>query len=319
MAIDNLFSYASMVDYFVAICPDGVHEDSHEPAGPAAYQSRVWCRVEQVAHCSVNGHRGMYFCDGLEHLEPIEERWVKRVIHIFEAETTCCRRRHPDESPCDRELLVPTLLAMYAVLLERMERTHCKGLDATVSRSLEAVWSSMNADIDRCFPRRFKYYRSDGTDEERILFGNAVSCLRELATAPVGMMPVTRMLRSSPLALRGLSFDQKRLSASLRQRLSKASVASQSCPSHLPPDTMLRALSLSSSTSYHCAYSETATSPGQESRALLRSEGSPAPCPIATSTSLAPLPPCLHQASQPEAALEATCLGALDTRLKRSI
>eukprot|EP00929_Paragymnodinium_shiwhaense_P051422 TRINITY_DN25880_c0_g1_i1.p1 TRINITY_DN25880_c0_g1~~TRINITY_DN25880_c0_g1_i1.p1 ORF type:complete len:463 (-),score=52.61 TRINITY_DN25880_c0_g1_i1:28-1416(-) len=204
-AVDNLFSYASIVDYFIAICPDGIHEDSHEPAGTHAYRSRVWCRIEQVAHCSVNGFRNMYHSLGPEHLEPIEESWIKQIIHIFEAETTCCRRGHPDGTPCDRQLLVPTLLAMYAVLLERLKGPDRQSLQVMHSRSLQSVWWCMNEDVDRSFPRTYIYKRPDGKQEERLLFGNAVSCIHELAKKGVGMVPVKNMLSSSHLQRRGWS------------------------------------------------------------------------------------------------------------------
>eukprot|EP00929_Paragymnodinium_shiwhaense_P028714 TRINITY_DN16591_c0_g1_i1.p1 TRINITY_DN16591_c0_g1~~TRINITY_DN16591_c0_g1_i1.p1 ORF type:complete len:428 (+),score=56.24 TRINITY_DN16591_c0_g1_i1:113-1285(+) len=204
LAVDSLFSYASMTDYFVAICPEGIHEDSKEAAGPQAYTSRVWCRVEQVAHASVNGFRGMHYSQDPDHLEPIEESWIQRIVYIFEAQMTCCRRGHPDNGPCDRELLVPTLLAMYAVLFLRQTGSGRESFKETLSGSVESVWHVMNRDIDRAFPRTHSYMRSDGTQQQRLLFGNGVHCLRKLAQKQGGIPRVMNMLSSSPLRNRGL-------------------------------------------------------------------------------------------------------------------
>eukprot|EP00929_Paragymnodinium_shiwhaense_P028718 TRINITY_DN16591_c0_g4_i1.p1 TRINITY_DN16591_c0_g4~~TRINITY_DN16591_c0_g4_i1.p1 ORF type:complete len:991 (+),score=46.31 TRINITY_DN16591_c0_g4_i1:91-3063(+) len=299
-AIDSLFIYASMVDYFIAICPEGTHEDSHEPAGPEAYKSRVWCRIEQVAHCSVNGFRNMYHCLGPEHLEPIRENWLDEIIHIFEANMTCCRRRHPDNIPCDRELLVPTLLAMYAVLFQRLkwvEQGGHEGTHKTASRrSLEAVWSCMNADVNRTFPPTYIYRKSDGTQEKRLLFGGAVSCLHDLAKKPSGLAPVTSMLSSSPLRLRGWSMGS---------RVSRVS---------LPSEVQGRVSVLISM----C----TAATSCEDGGRLIGCEA----LPTTTNTHRAPLPdlppvpPPLHLDPSPsEDFLQATRMSTLTTGLKRSI
>eukprot|EP00929_Paragymnodinium_shiwhaense_P028717 TRINITY_DN16591_c0_g3_i2.p1 TRINITY_DN16591_c0_g3~~TRINITY_DN16591_c0_g3_i2.p1 ORF type:complete len:902 (+),score=69.90 TRINITY_DN16591_c0_g3_i2:262-2706(+) len=201
LAVDSLFSYASMTDYFVAICPEGIHEDSGEPAGQQAYASRVWCRVEQVAHASVNGFGCMYHSQGPDHLEPIDQSWIQQIIYIFEAEMTCCRRGHPNNMACDRELLVPTLLAMYAVLLVRLKPSG--DFKKALSGSVELVWRVLNEDMKRAFPPTHSYRRSDATKQQRILFGNGMTCFRKLAASPGGIPQVKKMLSSSPLGSRG--------------------------------------------------------------------------------------------------------------------
>eukprot|EP00929_Paragymnodinium_shiwhaense_P115835 TRINITY_DN8499_c0_g1_i1.p1 TRINITY_DN8499_c0_g1~~TRINITY_DN8499_c0_g1_i1.p1 ORF type:complete len:907 (-),score=108.99 TRINITY_DN8499_c0_g1_i1:120-2840(-) len=185
LAVDSLFNYASMTDYLVAICPDGFHEDSAEPVGCESYKSRVWCRVEQVAHASTRGLKGMYYTQEPGHLDRMDEDWVSEVIRIFAGHTTCCRLGHPGDRTCDRELLVPTLLAMYAKLLLVMNQT-----DKRVSVSMQMFWLLIERSPESIFPKTFIYAKADGTSEERPLFGPLVRWIREIATDSEGIQKV---------------------------------------------------------------------------------------------------------------------------------
>eukprot|EP00929_Paragymnodinium_shiwhaense_P108099 TRINITY_DN74421_c0_g1_i1.p1 TRINITY_DN74421_c0_g1~~TRINITY_DN74421_c0_g1_i1.p1 ORF type:complete len:897 (+),score=70.36 TRINITY_DN74421_c0_g1_i1:39-2729(+) len=174
LAVDSLFNYASRTDYLIAICPDGQHEETKEPAGAESYKSRVWCRVEQVAHCSTKGLRGMYRTQGPDHLVPMEEGWIRDIIHIFDAHTTCCRLGHPGQRKCDRELLVPTLLAMYAKMYQDMRQQERS------SASFQNFWFLIQENRDRVFPQMFTYRTVDGKHETRPLFGPLMSWISQL-------------------------------------------------------------------------------------------------------------------------------------------
>eukprot|EP00929_Paragymnodinium_shiwhaense_P123767 TRINITY_DN9802_c0_g1_i1.p1 TRINITY_DN9802_c0_g1~~TRINITY_DN9802_c0_g1_i1.p1 ORF type:complete len:881 (-),score=123.74 TRINITY_DN9802_c0_g1_i1:56-2698(-) len=114
LAVDSLYVYASKADYFVAICPEGRHEETDEPVGVETYKSRVWCRVEQMAHFSSHGLSTMWYSTSPGELTAMDEAWLGDALRLFDGETTCCRLGHPVRPECDRQLLVPTVLATVA-------------------------------------------------------------------------------------------------------------------------------------------------------------------------------------------------------------
>eukprot|EP00929_Paragymnodinium_shiwhaense_P070485 TRINITY_DN35692_c0_g1_i1.p1 TRINITY_DN35692_c0_g1~~TRINITY_DN35692_c0_g1_i1.p1 ORF type:complete len:899 (-),score=113.21 TRINITY_DN35692_c0_g1_i1:88-2535(-) len=193
-AVDSLFNYASIADYMVAICPDGIHEDSKEPAGPDAYKSRVWCRVEQVAHYSVKGVSSMFRSLTPGSLEAIEEAWIMDVLPIFDARTTCCRLGHPGHSKCDRELLVPTLLAMFVKILAEVNEQERSSV------GFRTFWQQIEDDLDHIFPQTFIYNCSDGR-HTKPLFGPLLKLIRQAGYGLDGMEEVHKILRSAPCSV----------------------------------------------------------------------------------------------------------------------
>eukprot|EP00929_Paragymnodinium_shiwhaense_P088952 TRINITY_DN49244_c0_g1_i2.p1 TRINITY_DN49244_c0_g1~~TRINITY_DN49244_c0_g1_i2.p1 ORF type:complete len:943 (+),score=97.31 TRINITY_DN49244_c0_g1_i2:84-2912(+) len=163
LAVDSLYVYASKADFLVVICPEGIHEQTAEVVNVETYKSRVFCRVEQMAHFSCHGLGAMWYTERPGELVAIDEAWLRDAVHIFEGQVTCCRLGHPGKRECDRQLLVPTVLAMYTVLLQKSIR----GLPADI----RPIWNLMNVDRNRTFPRSFSYNES-GKMCRRDLFGS---------------------------------------------------------------------------------------------------------------------------------------------------
>eukprot|EP00929_Paragymnodinium_shiwhaense_P099358 TRINITY_DN6098_c0_g2_i3.p1 TRINITY_DN6098_c0_g2~~TRINITY_DN6098_c0_g2_i3.p1 ORF type:complete len:972 (+),score=151.84 TRINITY_DN6098_c0_g2_i3:145-3060(+) len=177
LAIESLYVYASTSDYLVVICPEGRHEQTAEVVGVDAYKSRTWCRVEQMAHFSCHGLDSMWYSDRPGEITRIDENWLRDVAHIFEGEVTCCRLGHPSRQVCDRQLLVPTVLAMYTVLL--------KTTRSGASADIEEIWDLMNMNRDRTFPKTFMYNDS-GKMRQRQLFGSTVERIQDLVRSNDG-------------------------------------------------------------------------------------------------------------------------------------
>eukprot|EP00929_Paragymnodinium_shiwhaense_P019334 TRINITY_DN13229_c0_g1_i1.p1 TRINITY_DN13229_c0_g1~~TRINITY_DN13229_c0_g1_i1.p1 ORF type:complete len:684 (-),score=57.40 TRINITY_DN13229_c0_g1_i1:338-2116(-) len=174
LAIDSLYSYASSADFLVAICPESQHEQTAEVAGVDSYKSRVWCRVEQMAHCCCNGFRKMAYSVEPGKLVPMDEEWLRSVMYIFEGQMTCCRLKHVGMQQCDQELLVPTMLAMYALMLD-----DGPGADMDICRMVEA-------DRDRVFPHNFVFVTEKGKQVQRQLFGPLISLIRDYVATVEG-------------------------------------------------------------------------------------------------------------------------------------
>eukprot|EP00929_Paragymnodinium_shiwhaense_P028444 TRINITY_DN16481_c0_g2_i1.p1 TRINITY_DN16481_c0_g2~~TRINITY_DN16481_c0_g2_i1.p1 ORF type:complete len:1025 (-),score=94.02 TRINITY_DN16481_c0_g2_i1:126-3200(-) len=173
LAVDSLYVYASRSDYLVVICPEGVHEQTDEPVGKESYKARTWCRVEQIAHFSTHGLQTMWYTMYPGQLVALGEDWLQEVMQIFEGETTCCRLKHPDKRQCDRQLLVPSVLAMYTALLIRRKRGEGQLED------VRDICDQMNRDRDRTFPKTFMYDDS-GRLSSRELFGSTIDRVYEL-------------------------------------------------------------------------------------------------------------------------------------------
>eukprot|EP00929_Paragymnodinium_shiwhaense_P058791 TRINITY_DN29459_c0_g2_i1.p1 TRINITY_DN29459_c0_g2~~TRINITY_DN29459_c0_g2_i1.p1 ORF type:complete len:1104 (+),score=92.11 TRINITY_DN29459_c0_g2_i1:95-3406(+) len=169
LAVDSLYVYASNADYLVAICPSCRHAQTNEDGGIDMYKSRVWCRVEQVAHCCTNGFSRMSYSTSPGELHPIDENWIQDVLYIFEGEVTCCRLRHPGDRRCDKELLVPTVLAMYRTLSAKIHEGCILGDD------VYSVWEMITNDHDRVFPQTFQYRTAADDVRTKQLFGKLIS------------------------------------------------------------------------------------------------------------------------------------------------
>eukprot|EP00929_Paragymnodinium_shiwhaense_P088958 TRINITY_DN49244_c1_g2_i1.p1 TRINITY_DN49244_c1_g2~~TRINITY_DN49244_c1_g2_i1.p1 ORF type:complete len:1026 (+),score=70.37 TRINITY_DN49244_c1_g2_i1:161-3238(+) len=198
LAIDSLFVYASMADYLVVVCPEGLHENTDEAVGVETYKSRTWCRVEQMAHFSCRGLGTMWYSMRPGELRLIDEEWLRDVVHIFDGKMTCCTLGHPGRQDCDRQLLVPSVLAMYTVLLKRM----LSGAPADI----QAIWRMMNEDRTRTFPRSF-VYNDSGKARHLELFGWTVDRIHDVmmrSDAPVQIPePTAGMNRTT-----GMSFGR---------------------------------------------------------------------------------------------------------------
>eukprot|EP00929_Paragymnodinium_shiwhaense_P019341 TRINITY_DN13229_c0_g2_i17.p1 TRINITY_DN13229_c0_g2~~TRINITY_DN13229_c0_g2_i17.p1 ORF type:complete len:1073 (-),score=93.84 TRINITY_DN13229_c0_g2_i17:399-3617(-) len=191
LAIDSLYGYASSADFLVAICPESLHEQTGEIVGIGSYKSRVWCRVEQMAHCCCKGFRNMAYSVERGRLVPMDEEWLRSVMYIFEGQMTCCRLRHADSEQCDQELLVPTMLAMYARMFDNVFGTD--------KEEVQTICNMMDLDRDRVFPRRFVFVTNKGKHVQRQLFGPLIGLIKDYAMTAAGREVLrTLSTRSEP-------------------------------------------------------------------------------------------------------------------------
>eukprot|EP00929_Paragymnodinium_shiwhaense_P054089 TRINITY_DN27106_c0_g1_i2.p1 TRINITY_DN27106_c0_g1~~TRINITY_DN27106_c0_g1_i2.p1 ORF type:complete len:1034 (-),score=81.19 TRINITY_DN27106_c0_g1_i2:376-3477(-) len=194
LAVNCLYVYASNADYLVVICPEGVHEQTDEVVGVHTYKSRTWCRIEQFAHFSSRGLGSMWWSTQPGELVAIDEHWLRDVVHIFDGEVTCCRLAHPCKGACDQLLLVPTVLAMYTVLLRRTL--------VGAPSDIQAIWDMMNVDRARTFPKTF-LYNDSGKMRRRTLFGSAVDRIGEFSASGNASLLVATGQRQRKEALGG--------------------------------------------------------------------------------------------------------------------
>eukprot|EP00929_Paragymnodinium_shiwhaense_P093793 TRINITY_DN5406_c1_g3_i1.p1 TRINITY_DN5406_c1_g3~~TRINITY_DN5406_c1_g3_i1.p1 ORF type:complete len:484 (+),score=58.18 TRINITY_DN5406_c1_g3_i1:306-1757(+) len=167
LAVESLYFYASQSNYCVAVCPTATHEESGEMMGAHSFASRLWCRLELMAHVCSNGLQGMYYCAAEDELTPITRSFIDRVVRIFDGELTCCRQRHPGGARCDRELLVPVALGMYADLLVKHQEERLPQI------AVDCLWPLfISCQRNQVFPESFLYAHPDGGYTRRLLFGS---------------------------------------------------------------------------------------------------------------------------------------------------
>eukprot|EP00439_Symbiodinium_sp_Y106_P058109 s2908_g8.t1 len=82
LAINSLYVYASSVDALIIIAPPTLHEQTGQPLGLDTYKTRVWTRVEQVAHLSAHGIDSLFFYKPTG-LEPDREQLVLPLIGLY--------------------------------------------------------------------------------------------------------------------------------------------------------------------------------------------------------------------------------------------
>jgi hypothetical protein len=166
LAANTLYMYASLSSVMVIIAPDGVHEDTGEVSGLDSYLLRVWTRIEQLAHFCANGSQNMCYMrkTGLEY---IKDDWIEGVVNIFDGKLTCCRQKHPNGGPCDREGMVPMLLGMYF-------EVHTAHIAEYCPAHTKKVWDIINSKRDTIFPKDFIYEGSKSI-EKRELFGDLLT------------------------------------------------------------------------------------------------------------------------------------------------
>merc|ERR1719362_1710280 len=111
-SIKCIYSFASLPNAMVIVCPDSVHQDTDQKADHHSVRNRLWCRVEHLAYCCSRGTSSMYIHRG-DVLEPLPDDWMKSVCCVFEADSTCCRLKHTTTTTCDRQVIVQPMLALY--------------------------------------------------------------------------------------------------------------------------------------------------------------------------------------------------------------
>jgi len=111
LAISSLVGYASVAHAFVIVAPPLTHADFFTPCNVATYNSRFWCRAENLAHSLRNGTDEMWVATG-----PSPELIVKQAddldflvsnLHVFQGTATV---------EADKLSLVPSVLGLYAEL-----------------------------------------------------------------------------------------------------------------------------------------------------------------------------------------------------------
>lgn len=172
LAVSSLYCYASAASALIIICPTSLHEQTGETADAQSYKSRVWCRAEQLAHFSRAGIGNMYICTSAEQLEPCNMEWIQDVVCVFGGEMTCCRLQHPHDQSCDRESLVPALMALYFVLYTE----HRSG---TLSEVAEPAWRLIQRNKEYLFPKKFEY-KTGSSVQTRELFGPLIRHIEKL-------------------------------------------------------------------------------------------------------------------------------------------
>jgi len=110
-------------------------------------------------------------------LVPVDEVWIQHAIRIFEGKMTCCRLGHPHGKQCDKELLVPPVLAMYTSLLSKVSK------DGSVQGppSLQIVWDAIDRSRSSVFPEQFTYTDRSAKRTTRQLFGSTIRWVDKLA------------------------------------------------------------------------------------------------------------------------------------------
>lgn len=169
LAVNSLYTYASAVDATIIVAPESRHEGTGEFANLETYKSRVWTRVEQVAHVAAHGLDSLYIAaTGGKRLECASEAWLKDVVDIFSGSMTCCRLEHAHQDHCDKETLVLPLLGLWYVL--------CGGEGPRSNVGAELLRGLIAPRVHEIFPEEFNFVTKSGT-EVRSLFGDLIPML----------------------------------------------------------------------------------------------------------------------------------------------
>jgi len=166
LAINSIYIFAAAVDALIIIAPDSFHRDTGEACGLVSYKSRVWTRIEQIAHVAAHCVSSV-FIKMMDSLQPIDDSWLSTFVSIFDASMTCCRLKHEHQTYCDKELFVAPLLGIwYRILLD------VYGGCATPGAS--ALHRLIDGQKTIVFPKIFTFHL-DETTEERELFGDLIA------------------------------------------------------------------------------------------------------------------------------------------------
>merc|ERR1719362_2022283 len=120
-----------------------------------------------------------------EGLVPVTEQWMSSVdLSVFGGEFSCCHLRNQSTNVCDKESLMPAVLGLYSLVLEResiRSSTHGK-LDHS-----SAIDVMIKKNRDHLFPKSFTFEKLHGgrvTLEERELFGPLIERMEAFMRDP---------------------------------------------------------------------------------------------------------------------------------------
>jgi len=162
-SINSIYSFASLPDAMVIVCPESIHLDTQQKADQDSIRDRLWCRVEHLAYCCSRGTSSMYLHCG-DVLGPLPDDWMKSVCCVFEAHSTCCRLKHTTTMTCDRKVIVQPLVALYFDVLLRNARGDHDEKDVY-------AYTLIKENKEKMFPRTYTHESEEGTSE-RDLFGD---------------------------------------------------------------------------------------------------------------------------------------------------
>lgn len=171
LAVYSLYTYAGQSDYHIINAPDDMHQGKHEIADLATVQKRVWTRAEMLFHVAFNGLNCFWSFQGHGSLNALSFDWWTGIAHVFDAEMTCCRLKHPLGQRCDKETLVQPLLGLYYDMYSKARRGSLKS-------HLTAVWKHISDNKRTIFPEHFEYSTNEG-NIIRELFGPLIQQIED--------------------------------------------------------------------------------------------------------------------------------------------
>lgn len=174
-AIDTLAMYSALSSALVVIAPTALHKDTGEICDLSTYMKRCWCRTEQACHILSQGTGRYYILDG-DHLKLQADLTDTDMdaLFVFEGELTCCRRRHPGGTICDRERLVDTMLPLFHGML-----VGNIGEELPEHAKLQKIHELVFTHSSRIFPQKIKVENENGTTT-RELFGDLIQRLTKM-------------------------------------------------------------------------------------------------------------------------------------------
>mmetsp|Transcript_23991 Transcript_23991/g.52215 ORF Transcript_23991/g.52215 Transcript_23991/m.52215 type:complete len:1590 (+) Transcript_23991:176-4945(+) len=162
LAINSLPIYASSLQAFVVVAPVVQHQDTKIECNRESYQSRGWCRAEQMCHYVMRGTEDMYLaengvCTPLKGcLKPANigsddnseselELWFRKMMFVFEdsCQYTCCRMTHVLKGKtmkCDREALMLPMLGLYGKIYRSKNDEKTKGIYQLIKNNREEIF-----------------------------------------------------------------------------------------------------------------------------------------------------------------------------------
>jgi len=166
LTINSLPNFASVCAFFVVVAPDAKHFNTGRDANLETYHSRCWCRAEVMSHWAKKGSDKMFYAtaEGLQLMAPggVNQQFMNS-LKVFQGHLTCCDRKHPDGSPCDREALMSPMLGLYSHIRNFCNDPHVKG-----------IYDAIEPFTDEIFPSSFTYVHPSGTCQ-RNLFGDLIA------------------------------------------------------------------------------------------------------------------------------------------------
>jgi hypothetical protein len=184
LAVYSLYVYAGQSDLLMVNAPNDTHTSTNSQSNLSSVRDRAWTRTEQCAHCVTLGLGHLYTFDSTN-LTAADMDWFVNICQIFEGGMTCCRKKHKDGRPCDKESLVQPLLGMYFDL-------YAKKKNEKVPTHLTQIWNYVFDNKVKLFPPTFNY-ETDSGSTTKDLFGNLLGRME----AYVDQNPQAALARSS--------------------------------------------------------------------------------------------------------------------------